>query len=54
MDDREMGVLIAATERRLDETTSEHHRPLYDELDWDDRLVCIKGAKGTGLRLRVR
>ena len=48
MDDREMGVLIAATERRLGETTSEHHRPLYDELDWDDRLVCIKGAKGTG------
>ncbi len=36
----DMGVTaLAATERRLDETTSEHHRPLYDELDWDDRLV---------------
>ena len=48
MDEVELEPLMAALERRLDETSVSYHRPLYGTLDWDDRLVCIKGAKGTG------
>ena len=48
MEDSEMTPLAAALDRRLEETETAYHRPLYFELDWDDRLVCIKGAKGTG------
>ena len=48
MSDKEIAPLIAAMERRLEDTSCEHHRPLYSTLDWNDRLVCIKGAKGTG------
>ena len=48
MEDSEMTPLAAALDRRLEETETAYHRPLYSELDWDDRLVCIKGAKGTG------
>ena len=48
MEDSEMTPLAAALDRRIEETETVYHRPLYSELDWDDRLVCIKGAKGTG------
>ena len=48
MEDNEIAQLTAALDRRLEETDTTYHRPLYSELDWDDRLVCIKGAKGTG------
>ena len=48
MEDTEMTPLAAALDRRLEETETAYHRPLYSELDWDERLVCIKGAKGTG------
>ena len=48
MEDNEIAPLTAALDRRLGETDTTYHRPLYSELDWDDRLVCIKGAKGTG------
>ena len=48
MEDSEMSSLAAALDRRLEETETTYHRPLYSEIDWDDRLVCIKGAKGTG------
>ncbi len=48
MDDNEIAPIFAALDRRLENTDCTYHRPLYHELDWDDRLVCIKGAKGTG------
>ena len=48
MGEVEVEPLIAALERRLEDTGVDYHRPLYGTLDWDDRLVCIKGAKGTG------
>ena len=48
MEDSEMSSLAASLDRRLEETETTYHRPLYSEIDWDDRLVCIKGAKGTG------
>ena len=43
-----MTPLAAALDRRLAEIDTMYHRPLYSEIDWEDRLVCIKGAKGTG------
>ncbi len=48
MEDSEITPLAAALDRRIEETEVAYHRPLYFELDWDERLVCIKGAKGTG------
>ena len=48
MEDSEVEPLIRSMERRIDAVETEYHRPLYQCMDWDDRLVCIKGAKGTG------
>lgn len=48
MNDRDMEPLLAAMERRLSDVSSDLHRSMYSQIDWDDRLVCIKGAKGTG------
>ena len=48
IEDGEIASLAAALDRRLDETETAYHRPLYSRIDWDDRLLCIKGAKGTG------
>ncbi len=35
-------------ERRLRSVSLDFKRYLYDQIDWRDRLICIKGAKGTG------
>ena len=48
MEDSEIEPLIRSMERRIDAVETDYHRPLYQCVDWDDRLVCIKGAKGTG------
>ena len=49
MNDRDMEPLLAAMERRLADVSSDLHRSMYSQIDWDDRLVCIKGAKGTDI-----
>lgn len=48
MEYSEVQPLLNSMERRLDAVETTFHRPLFREVDWDDRLVCIKGAKGTG------
>ncbi len=48
MEDREMESLLRSMERRVAGAETGYHRPLYAEIDWDDRLVCVMGAKGTG------
>ncbi len=48
MEDNEVEALLRSMERRIGGAETTHHRPLYGEIDWDDRLVCITGAKGTG------
>ena len=48
MEDSEVEPLIRSMERRIDAVETDYHRPLYQGVDWDDRLVCRKGAKGTG------
>ena len=34
--------------RLLDATDSTHYRYLYNEIDWDNRLIGITGSRGTG------
>ena len=48
MDDHEIEPILTAMERGIAVTEESLRRSLYSQIDWDDRLVCIKGAKGTG------
>ena len=48
MDDKDFESLQRSMERRIAGAETGYHRPLYGQIDWDDRLVCIMGAKGTG------
>ncbi|MBQ7650979.1 MAG: ATP-binding protein [Victivallales bacterium] len=38
----------ASQERRLKCLKGDFHRYLYSQIDWNSRLVCIIGARGTG------
>ena len=40
--------LLQTSDRMLRATPRGFHRYLYSQIDWTDRLVCIKGARGTG------
>ena len=40
--------LLLASERLVAETDMGFRRYLADEIDWTDRLICLKGPKGTG------
>ncbi len=50
--------LFDASERQVREESETFHRYLMDEIDWRDRLICIKGPRGTGkttlMRQRVK
>ena len=50
--------LFETSSRQIREETTEFHRYLMDEIDWRDRLICIKGPRGTGkttlMRQRVK
>lgn len=43
-----MEELVDLSRTFLDKTTSKFSRYLFDEIDWNDRLIGIKGARGTG------
>lgn len=43
-----MEALFLAYNRRLEETPTNYLRYLYDSIDWSERLIGIKGAKGVG------
>ena len=43
-----METLYRAFNRRLEEIQTHHLRYLYDDIDWNERLIGIKGAKGVG------
>lgn len=36
------------SERRVRHTDTKFHRYLYGQIEWEDRLIAIKGARGTG------
>ncbi len=43
-----MEALFLAYSRRLEETSCEYLRYLYSQIEWDERLIGIKGARGVG------
>ena len=46
--------LFETSNRQIREETSSFHRYLMDEIDWSDRLICIKGPRGTGKTTLMR
>ena len=48
MEDADIKILLDTSERLVSEVGMKHRRYLYPQIDWDDRLVCLKGPKGTG------
>ena len=43
-----METLFRAYNRRLEEVQTHYLRYLYNSIDWNERLIVIKGAKGVG------
>ncbi len=48
MNEDDLQELFDGQERRLRAVSSAFHRSLYSGIDWNARLICIKGPKGTG------
>ena len=50
--------LFETSNRQIREESAVFHRYLMEEIDWRDRLICIKGSRGTGkttlMRQRVK
>lgn len=53
MDD-ELARMRLISNRLIDETPTAFHRRLYRSVDWENRLVCIKGPRGTGKTTMLR
>ena len=53
MDD-ELARMRLISNRLIDETPTAFHRRLYRLIDWENRLVCIKGPRGTGKTTMLR
>ena len=43
-----MEALFLAYNRRLEEVQTHYFRYLYSRIDWQERLIGIKGARGVG------
>ena len=41
-------MLKGVSDRLIAETSLDFKRYLYPKIDWRNRFVCLKGAKGTG------
>jgi len=48
MTEQDIAMLTEAMQRRLSKTSLAFHRSLYGKIEWDDRLLCIKGPRGVG------
>lgn len=48
MEDVDIKQLLAASDRLISRVPMERKRYLCPRIDWNDRLICIKGPKGTG------
>lgn len=46
--------LFESANRQIREETVEFTRYLMDEIDWSDRVICIKGARGVGKTTLMR
>ncbi|MBR5970770.1 MAG: ATP-binding protein [Lachnospiraceae bacterium] len=40
--------IMETSDRRIRETSLTYIRPMMRQIDWRDRLICIKGGRGTG------
>lgn len=40
--------IFEISQRLINDVTTRHYRGLYKEIDWNDRLIMIKGARGVG------
>lgn len=58
MDYETMQELFETSDRLVMTVSTDFHRYLVDEIDWRDRLICIKGVRGSGkttiLRQRMK
>ena len=52
--DEELERMRLISNRLIDGTPTEFHRSLFHSVDWENRLVCIKGARGTGKTTMLR
>jgi len=48
MSENDIEILVEAMQRRLAKTSLAFHRSLFNEIEWGDRLLCIKGPRGVG------
>ena len=48
MDQTAIEELLKTSDRVVAAVDTSFHRYLMDEIDWRDRLICIKGARGSG------
>lgn len=48
MEDADIRPLLDASDRLVAEVTMDFRRYLFPLVDWNDRLICIKGPKGAG------
>lgn len=46
--DGAVDIIYRQSRRRVASTTSNFHRYLYDRINWNDTLICLKGARGVG------
>ena len=46
--------LFETSNRQIREESSDFHRYLMSEIDWRDKLICIKGARGVGKTTLMR
>ncbi len=50
----EIQEMLDTSDRLVEATKIDFHRYLSTEIDWRDRLICIKGARGTGKTTLMR
>ena len=48
MNAEDIALLLKTSDQLVSEVSLTHHRYLADEIDWRNRLICVKGARGTG------
>ena len=48
MEDTDIKQLLSASDRLISRVPMAHRRYIAQDIDWNDRLICIKGPKGTG------
>lgn len=54
VDTEEIKELIDTSDRLISSVSLDFHRYLAQEIDWNGRLICIKGASGTGKTTLIR